>query len=249
MSAFGVLSALFHAAGAACADTAEIDWFDARLPQAAGPVLELMCGTGRVLVPLVKRGLHVHGVDRSAAMIAACESRLAEEQCSTPLFRQPLGSLNLPFRYAAAYCAGGSFQHLPDPLSAVEALRRVRAHLIPPALLLLDLTVPIAAAHPPGAPLVEVRSVTLADGTRIAARSELVIEPDSRRLEVRTRFERRVGTRVTQREDQLVTRTWYSEEEAIEMVSGAGFIDSRIGEPARTPAGDRGFTLTARASG
>ena len=52
----------------------------------------------------------MHGVDASAAMLAECEAELARAELSVPLFRQDIAELNLPFRYGAAFIAGGSFQ-------------------------------------------------------------------------------------------------------------------------------------------
>jgi SAM-dependent methyltransferase len=44
--------------------------------RAAGPVLELGCGTGRVSVPLARAGVRLVGVDRSAAMLARAAARV-----------------------------------------------------------------------------------------------------------------------------------------------------------------------------
>ena len=41
----------------------------------SGPVLELGCGTGRIAVPLLKDGVHLVGVDRSAAMLDRARRR------------------------------------------------------------------------------------------------------------------------------------------------------------------------------
>ena len=55
--------------------------------QAAGPVLELGCGTGRIALPLGRAGSHVVGIDRSAPMLANVPSQLgrlvttSEEEC------------------------------------------------------------------------------------------------------------------------------------------------------------------------
>src|SRR3954468_18378955 len=43
--------------------------------QATGPVLELGCGTGRISLPLVRAGVSVIGVDRSAPMLARAATR------------------------------------------------------------------------------------------------------------------------------------------------------------------------------
>jgi hypothetical protein len=248
MSAWGPLATAFHVASHPRAGTEEIAWYAARLPGDAGPVLELMCGAGRLLVPLLEHGIHVHGVDLSATMLAACEGRVAATGRSTSLFRQDVRELNLPFRYAAAFCAAGSFALLPDPFAATTALARVRAHLIPPALLLLDLSVPAAAAHPPGAPRVEVRSLALPDGSRLALRSESAIDPDARRVEVHTRLEQRRGGRIAAREDHRVIETWYTEDEARTLITDAGFDAAAILPPAHPFAPDRGFAVVARAA-
>jgi len=47
-------------------------------------VLELGCGTGRVLLPLARAGHDVTGIDASAAMLARCRAKLAREPASVP---------------------------------------------------------------------------------------------------------------------------------------------------------------------
>jgi hypothetical protein len=248
MSAYGKLCALFYDADKPHAPAAEVDWYAARLPRTAGPVLEPLCGSGRLLLPLVQRGFGVHGADASAAMLAQCEVRLAAAGLAAPLFRQDAAALNLPFRYAAAFVAAGSFQLLGDRGGAQAALERIRAHLVPPGLLLVDLFVPAIALHPPGAPLIEVRAVTRADGTRIVLRSETFVDVDGRRLETRGRYEHRAGPALLAREDEVLDLTWYDEDEAVTLLRDAGYRDIAV-EPSPLPAepgGDeRRFALKA----
>src|SRR5215467_5850702 len=47
--------------------------------QADGPVLELGCGTGRVLIPTVRAGIPIIGIDGSSRMLARCREKLASE--------------------------------------------------------------------------------------------------------------------------------------------------------------------------
>src|SRR6185503_17983108 len=44
--------------------------------RAAGPVLELGCGTGRVTIPLARAGVEIVGVDRSAPMLERARKRV-----------------------------------------------------------------------------------------------------------------------------------------------------------------------------
>jgi hypothetical protein len=252
MAAHRELCTLFRDAGTGAAPASEIAWYTARLPRGSGPNLAAMCGSGRLLVPLVLAKQNVHGVDASAPMLASCAARLAGAGVNTPLFRQDVGALNLPFRYAGAFVAAGSFQLLSDLMSAQAALERIRVHLVDPAVLLLDLFVPAEAAHPPGAPAVEAHSVTLPDGSRIARRSETFVDTDGRRLDIRTRYERRMRATIMAREDEALALTWYTEDEIVAMLTDAGFRDVTVGASPRAAdedirEGERRFSVSARA--
>ncbi len=245
-SSYGPLSTLFYDADKPLADPAEVDWYAARLPRDAGPLLELMCGSGRLLVPLVERGFNVHGVDASGAMLAACEARLAAAGAKAPVFRQDVTQLNLPFRYAAAYIAMGSFQLLADPMAASAALARIRAHLVDPGLLLLDLFVPAEAARPPGAPLVELRSATLANGDKIALRSETAFDVESRIMSSANRYTHRHGSSRLAEENELLTATWYPRDEFVALLEQVGFRDVMVGDSPRGDAGLDAYSINAR---
>jgi SAM-dependent methyltransferase len=244
----GPLAALFHDAVNTQASDAEVAWFAARLPRGAGSVLEPMSGSGRMLLPLLDVGLSVHGVDVSEPMLASCAARLAAAGRETQLFRQDLTALNLPFRYCAAFIAGGSFQLLTGRRAAIDALLRIRAHLIEPGLLLLALSIPDQAEHPPGAAVIEVRHAMLADGTRLACRSERVVDVEVRRIRTQSRYERRDRSRIVAREDETTAMTWYDEAQIITLLGHAGFSEVRIETPATTGANARHFAVSARAS-
>ena len=78
MTVAGQLHALLACAENPRASNAEIAWYRAHLPQTAGTLLELMCGNGRLLAPLIEAGMSVHGVDASAAMLAdKCDAIVA----------------------------------------------------------------------------------------------------------------------------------------------------------------------------
>ncbi|HTS20805.1 MAG TPA: class I SAM-dependent methyltransferase [Casimicrobiaceae bacterium] len=249
-SAEASLGTLFHETEEAAALASEVAWYAARLPRSGAPILDAMAGSGALLAGLLEAGFPVHGAEASAARLALCRARLDARGQATQLFRQPASALNLPFRYAAAFVAGGAFQLLVDRTAALDALLRIRAHLVDPGLLLLELFVPSGADHPPGAAIVEIRTVIPIDGCRIGLRSETSFDADSKRIDVVRRYERRERRAITAREDQTISLTWYSEDDAAELLGAAGYLDIRVEAAPRTgEGGGHRFAVAARAGG
>ena len=246
MPAYGPLATLFYDADKPRATDAEVMWYAQRLPREPGLSLEAMCGSGRLLVPLVAQGVKCHGVDNSSAMLASCEARIKEAGLTAPVFRQDIAQMNLPFRYTAIMVAAGSFQLITDSATAASALQRLRAHLIAPGLLLMDMYVPSESAQRLGAPLVEVRTAKLDDDSQIALRSETTVWADARLSRSENRYAHRRGTERVGEERETLTLTWYPPDEIAALVADAGFHDVSIGPPARAIDDAQAFSLTAR---
>lgn len=105
------------------------------------PILELACGTGRVIIPLAQQGHQVTGVDVSAAMLGVARQKLAAEGLAerVTLVEQDMRELSLEGRFNLALIAVNSFMHLLTMDDQLAALARIRHHLNPGGLLLLDL--------------------------------------------------------------------------------------------------------------
>lgn len=57
---------------------ADVPFYKKLVPSPRASVLELGCGTGRVLVPLAEACAYIHGVDLSEAMVAVCRRKVAD---------------------------------------------------------------------------------------------------------------------------------------------------------------------------
>lgn len=120
----------------------DIDAIVALAEESAGPVLELGCGTGRVLLPLADEGYTVTGVDISPALLAVARDKLARAELSShvTLVQADLRRFELPYKeFAFAFCTSNTLMHLVTQADQSAALRRAHAHLRPGGLLLLDL--------------------------------------------------------------------------------------------------------------
>jgi SAM-dependent methyltransferase len=120
------------------ADLAMIQQFAARC---GSPILELGCGTGRLLVPLAKQGYRLTGVDASGVMLDLARQKLAAEGLAehVTLVEQDLRSLDLGDRFHFAFAAINSFLHLATRADQEEVLARIHRHLVPGGLVLFDL--------------------------------------------------------------------------------------------------------------
>lgn len=143
MQSYGPLCTAFYDADKPSAPDDAVSYYLRRARQAGGPVLEPMCGSGRFLLPLLRAGVDIDGVDSAPAMLEACRRRTLPDDPQPALYLQALEELALPRKYQMAFVPSGSIGLLAEPaLSA--ALRRINGHLEPGASLLIELVDPNA---------------------------------------------------------------------------------------------------------
>jgi len=105
-----------------------------------GQLLELACGTGRILVPLARAGHEITGLDLSSDMLDRCRARLVGEvRGRVRLVQADMTSFDLGRRFALITSPFRGFQHLRTVEQQLACLGRCHAHLAPGGKLVLDL--------------------------------------------------------------------------------------------------------------
>ena len=108
-----------------------------------GAILELACGTGRVLLPLARAGHEIVGLDLSAHMLDRCRARLADEPADVRrrvrLVQADMTAFDLGRRFAAITSPFRGFQHVTTVERQLACLGRCHAHLEPGGRLVIDL--------------------------------------------------------------------------------------------------------------
>ena len=108
-----------------------------------GPVLELGCGTGRILIPIARAGSTIVGLDNSKQMLERCRANLSREsaavqQCVTLHQRDmhdfDLGGAQFPLIIAPFRV----FQHLTTVDAQLRFLATVARHLAPQGQFVFD---------------------------------------------------------------------------------------------------------------
>jgi SAM-dependent methyltransferase len=222
---YGELCTLFYDMDKPTAPALALEWYVQRLPRES--VLEPMCGSGRFLVPLLQQGFKVTGVDPSAAMLDACRARLGALELSAPLFQQSLQELNLPGRYAAAFIPASSFCLIVEPDEALEALQRLRRHLLPGAPLLLEFEQPRLDARPGSSSRIVTRGSTQ---IRLESRSEYDAQTGIETFF--NRYELKKSGRVVQTESEILKLCSYKPQALESLLLKAGFQAIKIEHPA-----------------
>ena len=101
--------------------------------KADGPVLEIGCGTGRVLLPIARQGIQIHGVDNSLPMLNILKKHLTQESPAlrqiVRLHRGDMRHLRLNRKYPLVIMPFRPLQHMRTVDDQVRALASAAFHL------------------------------------------------------------------------------------------------------------------------
>jgi SAM-dependent methyltransferase len=115
------------------ADVDDVDFYGALAKRAGGPVLEVMCGTGRILVPLARAGFDVTGIDANERMLEVARRKLAKEppevQRRVTLVKADARDLDLGRKFDLVILAFSSINHLLSPDDQDRAMACLKRHL------------------------------------------------------------------------------------------------------------------------
>lgn len=125
--------------------------FLARLAD-GGPAVEFAVGTGRVALPLAARGIHVSGIDLSAAMVARLRSKPGGDEASIPVVLGDIattkvvgaGSFNL------VYLVFNTITNLTTQDAQVDCFRNAAHHLSTGGVFVVETFIPGLRWLPPG---------------------------------------------------------------------------------------------------
>jgi SAM-dependent methyltransferase len=113
-----------------------------------GAALELGIGTGRIALPLTRRGIPVHGIDLSPAMVARLRAKPGAEQINVTI--GDFATTTVEGRFALAYLVFNTIQNLTSQDDQVACFQNVAAHLEPGGCFVIEVGVPQLQRLPPG---------------------------------------------------------------------------------------------------
>ena len=113
-----------------------------------GAALELGIGTGRIALPLSRRGVPVHGIDLSEAMVARLLAKPGAEELDVTI--GDFATTTVEGRFTVAYLVFNTIMNLTTQAEQVACFRNVAAHLEPGGCFVIEVGVPDLQRLPPG---------------------------------------------------------------------------------------------------
>lgn len=196
-----------------------------------GPVLDVGCGTGRLLLEFMALGFDIDGVDNSPEMLALCRQKAAAQGLDPRLYLQEVQELDIPRQYRVILVPSSSFQLLLTPDDAQAAMERFYAHLQPGGFLVMPFF--IITAKPEQSGLDQVvedwqiheEAARPEDGALVRRWVRSVYDMVAKLEHTEDRYEIIVDGEVVESEyhRQSPATRWYSLEEAQAHFTAAGF--------------------------
>jgi SAM-dependent methyltransferase len=231
---------------------ADRGFFLDRIRELGEPVLDVGCGTGRLLLDYLGLGIDIDGVEISPDMLAILRAKAAAAGLDVEgrVHQAAMETMTLPRRYRLVLVPSSSFQLVLDPADATAAMARLVAHLEPGGTVIMP-WIDIALDHPDGAEERFTEEATLPDGSTIRRTFVGTFDPVSGFESTDDRYERlRDGVVV---DEQRIVRApatrHYERDEILALHAAAGLEALRVVSgftmsPARP--GDRIVTTLAR---
>ncbi len=199
------------------------------------PVLELGCGTGRILLPLADHGVEMWGLDNCSAMLERARAKLSSRPLETrrrvTLVEQDMTSFRLNRKFGLIYLPFREFMHLTRVDQQLACLHAIRRHLCRDGRLLInvydvDLVTlvhsrqaadPVLYRQPGGDYLDEQgRQVLLCSASRYDPEQQCLFEE---------RFYETIGPggQILERRFVRLSQRWFFRWEMVHLLSRSGF--------------------------
>jgi SAM-dependent methyltransferase len=114
----------------------------------AGRALEFAVGTGRIALPLAARGVPVHGIDMSRAMVARLHAKPGDDAIGVTF--GDFASTRVPGTFSVVYLVCNTIMNLTTQPAQVACFGNAAAHLEPGGCFVIEVVIPDLRRLPPG---------------------------------------------------------------------------------------------------
>jgi SAM-dependent methyltransferase len=224
VNAYTSLEALLHDAfWAEEGEPAELQLLDETLREYPGPSLEIGCGSGRLLLPLLQKGHQVEGLELSSEMLELCRKAGESLSLEPVLYQGDMGSFDSGKTYSSVLVPAFTLQLAADPAAALAHFHRL---LDPAGVLYLSVFIPWAELHRelPEDEWYDDHCARLPDGRSASVQTRHHLDRKARILERQHRYLLHAadGTLEAKHESEQTIR-WFTARQLRGLLAKAGF--------------------------
>ena len=216
-------------------ETPELSFLEKEIRRFGQPVLDVACGTGRLLLPMLRAGIDIDGCDISSDMLDHCRRKAINEGFQPHLNEQPMHIFNMPHRYNTIYICG-SFGLAGSREKDMATLQRCYDHLHTGGALLLNIQAEYTSSEswsmwlqeqrhrlPQAWPKTGNRKLTADGSENIAFFRTVEFDPLEQSYTRQVRLEKRVDGILIVSEEYTLRGNIYFKNEVLLMLKLAGF--------------------------
>jgi len=225
----------------------DVDFYSGYLDGFRGTALELACGTGRILLPIARAGVEIHGLDGSEDMLRILKAKAKEEGVpDIQVYQQSMESFDIGRRFDTIFVASGSFQLLTDPGDVVSSLNCIYQHLKDGGSFVTDIFVPWDDIAQREASVYRVtRDSSRPNGDRSVVHERFSIDIE-KQLKLGTyRYEFYSDKRLVSCIINDLNIRWFWKDEFVRLLTDAGFGDIQL--LTESPMYDEGSSFVFKA--
>jgi SAM-dependent methyltransferase len=200
----------------------DVEFYSDRLASCTGDILEPGVGTGRILIPLLERGLKVDGFDVSQEMLKICRNNCEKRGLNPKLFEGHMASFLIDTKYEAIVVPTGTFLLLHKREDSIKALKNFYNHLTNGGRLILDISLQTDLS----VDKVSTRTWESRNGDIITLETKVVeVDYINQYTISHNRYEKWANSELIQTELERFPLRWFGIEEFKMLLENMGFDD------------------------
>ncbi|MEM3432076.1 MAG: methyltransferase domain-containing protein [Candidatus Bilamarchaeaceae archaeon] len=125
-------------------ERADVSYYLEESKKANGKVLEIGCGTGRVMLKLLEKGVDIEGLDISEKMLSVLKTKAKVKNLTPKVYLKDMRTFSLNKKYSLIIIPLRTFMHLSNDTERLKTLKKCYAHLLNSGKLIIHLYNPYA---------------------------------------------------------------------------------------------------------
>ncbi|MCH8873189.1 class I SAM-dependent methyltransferase [candidate division KSB1 bacterium] len=239
MEYYGKLSTLMYDLDKPQVPQNELDFYLGYVRKTQKATLEVMCGSGRFLVPMLRMGYQVEGLDNSKDMLNACLEKCKKEGLTPVLYEQAAAQMELSKSYELILVPAASFGLITDRNEVLESLTKINEHLLPGGTLVFEVETP--NSQPQRSGIWDGKWFTKMSDNELIVQSGISKPYDHQKKIVNylIRYEHIKKGKLIDTEFQEFNLRLYEKEEIYILLEESGFVDAQCFKAFTRSAPDR----------